>query len=843
MGRKNYIPGSNKSDKAIYSYETVSFASAVVKGQAASQVPPDGLADAYDVVIYPDEIQGREGSTLYTSVVIPPIDGMDGYIGVTKTGNIITFPFPIFFPGDIEIGSFFVFPGDPDKHYEVTEYIASDRIRVSNSITNHTATDNCYFRGATNLQAWHKTQKKWIFIWGDQIYTADIELSSLTRCPIISVGETMDSSVSLYDDFDENTGIIFNSNGMFKIDFSYDPPVVYKINIPTPSNTILDEEETETSKYNYHYLYSAMRLNDDEQGADRLTPKAIELETGSNKWETDTYRDYADVYTDNPVGPTYSLIKLKYCVVTCGTLISPYDNVGGWQALSQNGSFVININGIGINEIVVDFSNVTNMKEAAALIQSALRDFFTTATCDFDVDHFVITSGKVYGGTISDIGVGISANTINIYTLMGLDISITSYEDVTNNNTIGPLYVPEIIGTSEYQQHLTHFSIYRTKDLKGRYQINDEADKLNNPNDFVLVKDLRICAAFYGEYTAANNLFTAFGGRGYFEEEDVGSILELENGFRFEITQVVDYYLAYLEPVSSIFDIDIPYTAAAIGNGRVFRASQNGNTVTRTHGDIFYINDQWKSIKWADGTWDYITQYVSPNEVLVNSSQTRITTGMTMDPTYRNFNDTITDETLETRLTRLKLKQRFWQPMPNGNIGKVLPGLIFTANQDEGQLNYGQIPDTLEYLHGFHDQAYQITKKVSDNIQAIWLFQDILIIWTTSKTWRWPTGSYQYIINPYTRDSILQISGLEIADEDRGCYSRGSIEAIGNGNVTLLTYEGGKIGWRAYNGYQYSDDFLEGIMGRQRLPEIQDLSKSTKTLYNGQTGMMLFGKE
>ena len=791
------------------------------------------------------------------------------YGGTYPNGNLFE-PEGNFLSTDVY--NFFVFPGSPDKHYQITEYLNSALVRVHDISTEHFETLNCYLRGKTNLAAWHNILREWIFMWGTQIYVADTSISSLTRCRVISVGDEPADGFSTYDDFDGLSGLIFNSNGIFRIDFNLDPPVVYKINTPTPENTILDVNKDETSKYNYRYLYSAMRLSDDEFEADRLTPKRIELETGTNKWEANTYKDYADVYTEKPIGIYYdvgwgapTIESDVQGILTCGTLVSPYDNVGGWQDLTQNGSFKININNIGTNEVIVDFSNVTNMVEVASVIQAALRDFFPEATCEFDTDHFVVKSAIEIGLSSNDyieyMTDGTASNATNVAGhLKGKsgDASSKNTENVKEPKVIGPLYVPKILSTSpqEYQQHFTHFPIYRTRDLLGRYKIGDEADQLNNPNDFIWTFDLRTCAAFWGCFHKPGSYlyYITDDSGSEFQDEDVGCVLEAENGYRFEIEEISDsaHRTVRLNAITSPgASYNYDFMAAAIGNGRVFRASQSGYTVTRTHGDIFSIDDIGKPIKWtdrysvgpdyfsADPIWDYITGYISANQVTVSTSQTRSSTGMTMEPIYRYYHDCTDDKTLETRLTRLRLKQRFWQPLPSSNVGKVIPGTILVA--DEEELSYGQTPDTHEYLHGFHDVGYQITKVVKDTIKAMWLFQDVLVIWTTSKTWRWPTGSYQYIENPFTRAAIFQITGLEIADSDKGCYDEGSIEPIGDGNIMLLTFESGQIGWRAYNGYQYGPDVLE-ILGKQRIPEIQDLVKSIEAFYDGNAGMLLFGR-
>jgi hypothetical protein len=404
------------------------------------------------------------------------------------------------------------------------------------------------------------------------------------------------------------------------------------------------------------------------------------------------------------------------------------------------------------------------------------------------------------------------------------------------------LYVPKILNTSpqDYQKHFTNFSIYRTKDLLNRYKIEDEPDKFNNPNEFIWCCDLRVCAAFYGKYVDEGSYYYFRIYEGQIEDYDVGSVFEFEDGSRFEIIQIVSDFIIYLTPVTSVYTVSDTFTATAIGNGKVFRVTQSGYTVSRTHGATFNSDDINKPVKFADGSWDYITEYISPNQIKVTTSQTRSTTGMTMDCVYRYFNDTTLDEVLDTRLTRSKLKQRFWQPLPNSNIGKVTPGLIFIGGEN---LNYGQTPDTFEYLHGFYDPSYQITKVIKEAIQGMWLFQNVLTIWTRGKTWRWQTSGYQFIVNPFTKDSVLQITGLDVSDEDKGLFDIGSIEPVGDGSIMLWTYESGQICCRRYNGYQYGPDEFLSQTGIERIPDIQNLDSTTVAIYDGLAGMLFYGKE
>lgn len=864
MGRKNYIPGSDKQDKGLVPYEMVNFSGAVVKGIAASQLPENALADAHDVIIYPTEIAGREGNVLYTTVTIPPIDNRTGYTA-SMTDDIITASANIFTADDIS--NYFVFPGNPDKHYEIVDLLADNQVRV-HMFDTQPLTTGCWLRGKTNLMQWQRINRKWIFMWGQQIYCAELALTSLVRCRVIS-RDLPNNAISGYDDFDNLSGLIFNSNGIFKINFEYQVPLVYKINVPVPDQKIDDKELTNVYDYlparsnEYHYVYSCSRLFSSENIVDRLTPAKIELETGSNEWD-DEYKDYSTVYYVDNIG-VYDATD-RWETLLCGVLVAPYNNYAGWRALASPGSFKLAIFNISeysgampppanyYKEIVVDFSNVLGMGEVREAIEIAIKKFYSGVVCIYNGTQISITTDPIPGMRIYYMLPGTASGTIDISAYIRgtivTDASVT-HNDYRSEQKVEFLYIPKVVNTipQEYQWHFTHYSIYRTKDLLGRYKIDDQSDQFNSPNDFVLVKDLRTCAAFYGYLDVVEQggemLLDFIVTEGEFEVCDRGCTLELDNGDRFTIIIFVNGNLkrAYLG-LTDYYSINGDYHAACIGNGRVMRASQTGNIVTRTHGSLFTADDVRKPLKWATGYYSYVTEYIDANTVRVADDQDKTTMGLTLDPRYRSFRDDISDDVLDARMSRLKLKQRFWQPLPNCNVGKVVPGLILCAQRNNTVINYCQIADTLEYLHGYHDKGYQVTRAVNGDIQMMWLFQDVLIIWTANKTWRWNVSSYQFLINPLTKDAVLQISGLEIADEDRGCFDWGSIEPIGDGSVMMLTSEKGSVGWRQYNGYQYGQNVLEiAEIGKDRIPDIQKLQQATKAFYDSRAGMLLFGRE
>ena len=66
---------------------------------------------------------------------------------------------------------------------------------------------------------------------------------------------------------------------------------------------------------------------------------------------------------------------------------------------------------------------------------------------------------------------------------------------------------------------------------------------------------------------------------------------------------------------------------------------------------------------------------------------------------------------------------------------------------------------------------------------------------------------------------------------------------FGDGRAMLLTNEPGGLGWRTFDGFQYGQNILEvAEIGNERLPEIGDMQKATRALYDGYMGLMLWGR-
>jgi hypothetical protein len=719
MGRKDIKPTNDSNNKKFLEYETKKFDLGVIKDMPASELPNNAIADGFNVNCYPTEVQGRLGSRLYTDLSIPAIDGRTGYTA-SKTGyNIWTDPAEF---TDSDIGSYFVFPGQNQQHFEIVDILSVHECKTDIS-GNINSTSGCYLRGKQNVFAFHKILKKWILMYGSDLYIADLEMAEFTKVLIASYLKPSDA-ISMYYDFNEWSGVLFNSNGIFKIDLSLEIPLCYKINIPIPQTAITAQPETPSLSYQYGYIYGAARL-EGHGLRDRLTPSRISLETGTNQWD-EFNRDYRDVWTRYPVGDEY------------------------------------------------DFNGVA---------------------------------------------------------------------DGSMPKVVGPLWVPQAcpdIDADIYERHLTHFPIYRTLDKAGLYKQGTSELSLNNPERFVWVKDLRMGAAFYAR--RYNGKIEA--SVGFFEKADIGSTIQFADGSRETIREfLTDKKVKYTN--YPYYAEETGWQGAAIGNGKVMTASQTGNVVTKTTGDDFKADDVGSFILWSTGYQSIITKFNSASSVDVQDDFTKSVQGITMNPVYRYFNDTISDDKLRTRETTLLCGTRFLEPIDNCNIGIIVPGFMVCAKRGEKKIFESQLSSGYEYLAGYCNKGFQISESVKDNIQFLLFFPGRLIVLCGSRTWYTATNLAEIKVMPNTGLMFSVLPGFDILDGNIGCYDWGSIQEISSGMYQLLTSEPGSVGWRKFDGYKYGDNELEvpklGQFNYYR--DISSLIRSTSALYDGEMGLMIWGRK
>ncbi len=414
----------------------------------------------------------------------------------------------------------------------------------------------------------------------------------------------------------------------------------------------------------------------------------------------------------------------------------------------------------------------------------------------------------------------------------------TEYEiDKTWPKLIQTLWVPIVKNTNpqEYQWHLSHFPIYRTPDLEAIDPMDPDKSKYNDPSRLIWVKDLRICAAFYG-YIQNDRLYLE---RGEFETADTGSVIETDGGERFELETIVSPTEAIID--EGYYGLSVPLCAMAIGNGRVIRGSVTGDIFTRTAGSKLTASDDRKTMYNSEGYRFYITEYLDANRVRLHISGDQLIQGFTMDPTHREFYDTTRDEVLHARKDFYSCATRYREALPSGNIGTIFPEFLVTMFRGQKEVYYSHLQDKMDYLIGQHVKI-QVSDKIQGSIMQVYRFQDVVSFFCSSSTWGVQVGLSEFATLPGSNEAIAMLPGIKQTVESVGCVDYGSIKAIDGGMVALITNEQGGEAGRYFNGYSYNEEnwLVDTSFGGRIVKAFQKTKKLSQAIYDGIMGYILW---
>jgi hypothetical protein len=264
-------------------------------------------------------------------------------------------------------------------------------------------------------------------------------------------------------------------------------------------------------------------------------------------------------------------------------------------------------------------------------------------------------------------------------------------------------------------------------------------------------------------------------------------------------------------------DYVIGGSAAVIGAKYVYNCTRHGNEVN-VHSrfwnapGVFSESAIGHLLFWEDGAIDIITGFLGTHTVTVvthvEPSEPRpdgvpYACAWEMD-NGREYADVIPDSLLESRASFYQLQSQFASPMPNADIGALVPGFLATAKEDEVTGYYTQYNPDARYLVG-HYQSDENFFVVDDPIKELQKMPDHLIVFCRNMTWKFQTN----VINESLGTGIL--SGQSVVDEKLGVSDRAGVIAMGIGLKIVITNE---PGIRTFDGYRYGENMLIEGAGR-----------------------------
>ena len=430
-------------------------------------------------------------------------------------------------------------------------------------------------------------------------------------------------------------------------------------------------------------------------------------------------------------------------------------------------------------------------------------------------------NGNVVGSQLIDYTEMWTANPIGL----GYLNTPSSYLDQSN---IVQLYAPPDA------QFLYH-TIWATEDIG----VNGIANE-NDSERYFYVKDVPVTKVFGPILMDHTFVDLVNNNLGQFSPDDVGSKLYLansDNGHAFQDTNGAWYYtiVQYVNPLQAITDRSTAVAGQSdycgIGCFKLAFATYLGGYVYSTEGSTFDATDIGKIIFWENGTWDIIISLVSSTQAQTSnfSQHSDYYNGVIGWVTLnRAYCDSIPDSVLANRAGYL-LPHRFFTPMPNCNLGIVIPGFVATAQTNSDMLYYCQT--NYPQLIGCYNEGLQYDEADSD-ISELSQFPGSLIAYGSHEPgWLWALNATQ-VISDQTANAVgesISVLGSRTPLPGKFGVITGSVAKDENGNDILLDTEKELM---VFDGTKFGANLLsERIMNQ--VSQLQNVVAARYDTFNG----------
>jgi len=807
MGRRTFAPQTKQFNERMITRNQDNFNSGAWDDVPASSVPQNGTKWHKNAIAYQDRIEPRGGSLQwpFTAVtgILPSV--RTGYTW-TKTDSTVTKTGGASFDTDYDVGRFIVH--DDGVHELITAVNSITEVTVSSSDA-HAASTAGWIRGGNYGGEFHKSKNKLVIQLDNRFYYSAI--SSISWAEVCLAGTTRPTAtLSTFKELGD-WFIVYNANGIFKIDLSVSVPVYYKINTAIPTTLITSNSKTALKPYCRRYTYALSRLSGSTYNRDRTDgTTVIEQTTGTCATDVTVSRDYGSVWMERPTGDAAT----TYGVLTGGALIAPYNAVagaGGWQSI-VDASFVITVDGTtDVNIGPINFSTALTMADVAELLQTGIQEYFPNVTVTYGANKFIFTN-PIEGGTITvtkikSLGVGTDIGAAALSCQTGAGGGTVTSPTYTGKANIATLTLPA------NSDHYTHYSLFATLDT-GENGTDPITGQNNSPEVFIWHSDIPIAKAGTIQYTAASR--TVVSAANMFTPEDVGTTLMVGIAAGTNVSGTIESYadaktVVIVAPGLAGLGAATDYPAC-IGGGSAFLASQDSSTgiIIATKYSVaggFTSADIGKTIFWSSGETAVITGYTSATTVTATiSASAHAAEGFTISPVSRSFTDIIRDDASDTmaivkslrpRQAGFTLQNRFHTPFSNSNAGAVCGLFVFSMNRNATRISYCVLPLNKPYFVGFYDESIQYDT-LKDGVSALVEFTDELIVICGNSTYSIPTNGFG-TDNSREGAGIITavITNKRTVDESIGCKNYGSIAKLGRNIVGLQTSDGA---WRTLSG-------------------------------------------
>lgn len=666
-----------------------------------------------------------------------------------------------------------------------------------------------------NGSMFHRGLNKLVFHLGNRIYVS----RNFPICGYDEVvgifDERVSNGASKIFPFDDDA-ILVTGNGIYFIHLTALLPVYWKMNSGQPLKRIDDIVKTGDKEYKFRYTYTGVRLIGNDYRKDRFNVVDgvyLKKETGPTKRNENSI-DYGERWMTERIGDG----STTYGKITGAALTGSYDTPGGWNTIADGElGVVVNSNTYAV---AVDLTAVKTLSDVAYYLQLAIRvhEDLSEVVVKLEDGVFILETGEGDSVTYATAGTGGTDISAALGWTSGAGAAISD-EYWGTPHVVESMYMPRDA------RDITHYGVYRTRNC---------AELETSEHVYTWVADVPVANPITASIDQYGNLTIT---KGKLRTMDEGCILVGQDGMRVQVDDSTSGSETVISEDGSAYNGKVVGSQSwGIGGGTVFTASQSAKVITVASGKSFAAGDVGKQIFWADGEVSIIDEVSDSIHVVAVSDATHASQAAHIDPISRNFKDTVSDDNITAgRYSSYPLQNRFWEPLPSGDVALLQNQYLFTSSRGGNKYQYSMVAE--KYLAGFHHPGYQIDKTIVDGIQAMKPVPDGVLIKGSADDYLLPITTGYEVGDSRVGETCIQLESPRIVARGVGSVGDGGCAGLEDGGFIGMTAE---PAIRKFDGNEYGDN-LAG--GKIQLSDIVNLKQNVAGGYQRNCGYYLFGEQ
>jgi len=792
MSENTFTPHTRQQDEREIVREQKDFSSGIYRDIPATEVPETGLVDLKNFRDHGSYLEGRTGSkrwgdySSFTESASLPVltSGYTTTSLVSGNERTITATVGDSF-SDYDVGDYYIH--DDGTNERITEIISSTEITTYTESDEEKSSVNGKIRGKINGLFFHSYSRKVILVIKKKIYISnDYTITAWRECALIA-NNGLSNSVCTFGELNKYL-LIFNANGIYRLNTYDDPYYVYKVNSDVPSELLTSVNPE--SVYLRRFTYTFSRLSGTGLLRNRLTAGVTLIQESGNVEANETNKDYTDHYSASSFGSENLVSGL-----TNGRNL---DGVPDQHWTHYSIYATLDIGNNGFDPVKKEVNN--------SEVYIWLDDISIAKPFDLTISGTdCISSVPVFSYSDKDSIVHFYDTNTNNFSSATID-SISSQTQFTTTLPIGDVTSqPACIGA------------------KLPFALTQSSGVINYTKSTSPVVVTFNSSSNIVEY----NIHP-------FETGDRITFNDDSGTMPIGISSNTDYFV--IDSSLNYFKIAETYNDAI--NGTEIDFSDNGSgTITIDYSylssadvnkTIYLSNGDYRVIKSVSG--GIVSVYENSSEYNIDSSVIGV-----IDPNGRNYTDKTSDDTLRTRDGDpfFLLSLRFYKPLPSSDIGEIEAGFVFTAKRNESYVYYSSVPENFEYYIGYYHPRYQIAR-FKGLIRAIKSLSDRLVVYLANSTYTVPLNVFDTVDLRDIGLIIPVISGQTLADSSIGLLDYGSLVNLDIGKHIMITNE---PAIRIFDG----DQFSENIASQRFMDTLRSLQVATSAIYDPRIGYNFWG--